>query len=127
MQHINTTRQADRVHGTISIASVVFYDLQNAHTAESPQWLGIGVLSAALCDVERVSDSVLYVFWKEARSDLLLPIQTTGLMVGDVAISILCLNEHKKQELFFYETVQNFRKACVDAGSVVRILQRIWS
>ena len=67
---------------------MVFDDLQDARTAKSPQRLGIGVLSATLRYVERV-----------ATSALLLPIQTTGLMLGDVVISILCLNEHKKQEL----------------------------
>ena len=29
----------------------------------------------------------------------MLPIQTTGLMLGDAIISILCLNEHKKQKI----------------------------
>jgi hypothetical protein len=28
-----------------------------------------------------------------------LPIETTGLMLGDAIISILCLNEHKKQRI----------------------------
>src|SRR5260370_5330981 len=64
MQDIYPPRQADRVHGAISIARVVFYDLQDACAAEAPERLGIGVLSATLRDVEGVANRVLYIFWK---------------------------------------------------------------
>ena len=97
MQDIYATCEADRVHGTISIASVVFYDFQNARTVKAMERLGIAVLSATLGYVESVPNRVFHIFWKEARSALVLPIQTTGLMLGDAVTAMLCLNEHNRQ------------------------------
>jgi hypothetical protein len=95
MQDIYATRQADRVHGAISIARVVFHDLQDACTAKAPKRLSIGVLSATLRYVERVANRILHVFWKGREVYPVLPIQTTGLMLGDAIVFIICLNEHK--------------------------------
>jgi hypothetical protein len=46
---------------------------------------------------------------KDARSALVLPIQTTGLMLGDAIISILCLNKHKGNRLIL-SGAQNSKK-----------------
>ena len=64
MQNIDAARQMNRVHGTISIASVVFNDLQDARTAKAPERLGIGVLFSTLRYVERVAKRVLNLFGK---------------------------------------------------------------
>jgi hypothetical protein len=55
------------------------------------------VFSSTLRDVECVANLSLTSSGKEANSVLLLPTQTTGLMLADAVICILCLNEHTRQ------------------------------
>lgn len=76
---------------------MVFNDFQDPRSAKAPKWLSIWVLFATLRYVESVANRILHVFWKDARSALVLPIQATGLMLSDAINFILCLNEHKRQ------------------------------
>lgn len=99
MQDVYTTCQADRVHGAIGIARMVFHDLQDPRSAKAPMRLSIWVLFATLRYVQSEANRIFTSSGKEARSALVLPIQTTGLMLGDAIISILCLNEHKRQKI----------------------------
>jgi hypothetical protein len=55
---------ADRVHGAIGIARMVFNDLQDPRSAKTPKRLSIWVLFATLRYVESVANRILHVFWK---------------------------------------------------------------
>jgi len=103
MQNIYAPGQSDRVDGSIRITGVTFHDLENSRTAEASQWLRIGVLSALLGHIERKPIASLTSSGKEERSVLALPIQTTGLMLIEAVILILCLKEHRKQGVIFVD------------------------
>ncbi len=82
MQDVDATCEADRVYGAISIASVVFYDLQNARPVKAMERLGIAVLSATLGYVESVPNRVFHIFWKGSEVCLGAPNPNDRLDVG---------------------------------------------
>ena len=64
------------------VASVVFYDFQNARTVEAMERLGIAVLSATLGYVESVPNRVFHIFWKGSQVCLGAPNPNDRLDVG---------------------------------------------
>ena len=75
MKDIDAASQPNSVDGAVCVTVVTLDDLQNSCAAESLEWFRISMLATLLGYIDKVE-----------RSALALPIQTTGLMLGEAAI-----------------------------------------
>jgi hypothetical protein len=82
---------------------MVFHDFQDPRSAKAPKRLSIWVLFATLRYVESVANRMLRSSGKGRKVCPGASIRTTGLMLGDAIISILCLNKHKGNRLILTE------------------------